>query len=183
MNEPIWSCLINLESLNASDVRLVKNFKHSIIHPFKNYLKETDISSMTKIKVNLEICMLLAGKPCGPAIISYEDNKDNILSFKAVGYFNENGTLGSRPFLCINGSGLGILFSHLVDGRPHETSHYIGFNPEGHFKPENSHFEMIDASGFLCYSGGTNKEGLCHGKGKLWYCDGDVFLGHFLNGQ
>ncbi len=81
----MWACLQNLEALKRDDVRTAIDFKHEIIHPFKEYFKETAIAEMEKIPVTLEICTLYKGVPCGIAIIRYEDSDDEDESFRGVG--------------------------------------------------------------------------------------------------
>jgi hypothetical protein len=81
----MWSCLQNLEPLKRDDVRLALDFKHEIIHPYKDYFEETDIAKMEKITVKLEICTLYKGVPCGIAIIRYKNSDDENESFRGVG--------------------------------------------------------------------------------------------------
>jgi hypothetical protein len=67
-----------------------------MVHPFS----ETSID----IKANLEFCTTYKGIPYGPAFIKYKDSKENSLSFKGIGMFNE-GKLHMTPFIYIDGDG------------------------------------------------------------------------------
>ncbi len=44
---------------------------------------------MDKIEVTLEICTLYKGIPYGLSLISYNNPNNKVLSFKAIGIFNE----------------------------------------------------------------------------------------------
>jgi hypothetical protein len=81
----MWARLQNLEALKRDDVRAAIDFKHEIIHPYKEYDEETAIALMEKITVTLEICTLYKGVPCGIAIISYDESDDEDESFRGVG--------------------------------------------------------------------------------------------------
>jgi hypothetical protein len=65
----------------------------------------------------------------------------------------------------------------MMNGRPDETTHYALFYPADHKQNITTPNIKHDAPGFLYHSGQTNKENLCHGKGKFWYDDGDIFIG------
>lgn len=41
----------------------MENFEYEIVHPFRDYKEDRPISKMDKIKVNVEFCTLLKGKP------------------------------------------------------------------------------------------------------------------------
>lgn len=48
------------------------------------------------------MCTLFKGEPYGLALIKYDDPKDDYLSFKGIGMFN-NGKLHNAPFICLDG--------------------------------------------------------------------------------
>ena len=50
-------------------------------HPYKH--------DPIEILATLELCTVHKGTPYGPALITYEDDDDEYLSFKGVGIFNE----------------------------------------------------------------------------------------------
>ncbi len=61
---------------------------------------------MDKIKVTLKMCTVYKGVPYGLAIIKHHDPKDEYLSFKGIGVFNQ-GKLDNTSFTCIYGNGFG----------------------------------------------------------------------------
>jgi len=67
---------------------------------------------MEKIEVTLEICTLYKGIPYGLSLISYNDPKDKLYSFKGIGLFNE-GKLHAAPLTCLKGDGWGFSFNKM----------------------------------------------------------------------
>ncbi len=93
----------DLESLKQSDWKFKQDFKHQIVHPFKEYKIDIEIKDMEWISATLEICTLYKGVPHGIAIIAYTDPKDKFDSFRGVGVFN-NGQLHNAPFTLVDGA-------------------------------------------------------------------------------
>ena len=69
----MYSFLSLLDSLKADDFTFAQNFKHTMLHPYKQYAEETPLESMEKIEATLVITALYQEMPIGPAIIEYTD--------------------------------------------------------------------------------------------------------------
>lgn len=85
---------------------------------------------MDEIEVNLEICTLYKGTPCGLAIVSHTDNNNPDYSFKGVGVFRD-GKLHNSPFTCARGNGRNYSFSKMIDGRPSDSNYHTYFHEKG----------------------------------------------------
>ena len=102
---------------------------------------------MKKVRVTLEMCTLFKGVPSGLALIQYTHQYDDFLSFKGVGIFND-GILTNAPFTCIDGKGVGLLFSKMKNGRPASNSYHTLFNKNGCKQHAHSLEEKTDVTGW-----------------------------------
>ena len=157
-----------------------KNFKHHIVHPFKDSV-ETQIEEMEQIEVTLSICTLWKGQPHGLATIQYKDPNDDDYSFTGVGVFN-HGKLHDTSFTCFSeAEGEGFAFTNMQNGKPADGSYLTQFREDGKTQQVDSKETWTDVSGWQSYSGQVNREKVWHGKGKVWYLDGDIYFGRFEN--
>ena len=135
---------------------------------------------MSQIEVTLSMCTLYKGVPHGLAAIQYEDPDDDELSFKGVCVFN-HGQLHNTPFMCLRGDGLGFSFSNIQNGRPADASYHTEFDKDGVTQYVDSKETETDVSGWQNYSGQVDKERRYNGLGKMWYTDGDIYIGQWKN--
>ena len=97
-----------------------------MVHPYKDYSKDTAIESMDQISVTLEMCTLYKGVPHGIASINYTDPEIEWMSFRGVGVFH-HGQLHNAPFTCLNGNGYPYSFSKMQNGGPADGSYHTAF--------------------------------------------------------
>jgi hypothetical protein len=65
----MFSFYNDLDTLKQSDWQIKKDFKYTILHPFRGYLRDESIEEMIEIEVTLSICTLWKGVPHGLASI------------------------------------------------------------------------------------------------------------------
>ncbi len=99
------------------------------------------------------MCTLYNGVPYGPASIQliHPDGKNDYNSFEGVGLFADGKLQG--PFTCMAGSGDGMSWRTMQNGRPADGDFGTEFYPKGMKKYVNSLTVASDVSGWQCYSG------------------------------
>ena len=103
---PCFSFYNDVDSLGVSDLQFKRDYKWQMVSPIGIYNPPKPVESMTKYEVNLKLCTLYEGVPCGPAYIEYTHHSNKGRSFDGVGVFSE-GRLHMGPFTAIDGRGIG----------------------------------------------------------------------------
>jgi hypothetical protein len=174
--DSMYSFLGSLESFNQDDFKFAENFKHTMLHPGKQYDLEGLIKKMDKmIEVNLVLATLYNGVPIGPTIIEYSDPNNKRDSFKGVGILNNEGKLDNAPFTCIDGDGQGVSFSKMENGRPAPNSYFTVFYPKDSTIAVDSLTNKTDVSGWAGFINFINEQ-ILPGYAILWE-DGIVGIG------
>ncbi len=137
----------DLDGLKQNDWQFKTDFKHQIVHPFKDYKKDTEIKDMAQINVTLEMCTLYKGVPHGIASINYTYPESDHLSFRGVGVFH-HGKLHNAPFTCLPGDGWPFSFSKMQNGRPADGSYFTQFTKDGAITHVDSLEEKTQVGGW-----------------------------------
>ena len=174
----MFSFYNDLDTLKQSDWQIKKDFKYTILHPFRGYLRDESIEEMIEIEVTLSICTLWKGVPHGLASIQYEDPYMKYYTFVGVGMFN-HGKLHNSSFTCLSGDSTGMTLSKMENGRPADGSYHTFFNGEGKTHNVDSLEARTDVSGQQKYSGQVDKQKRWNGLGKWWKDDGNIYIGGF----
>ena len=99
-------------------------------HPYQQRNPPFPLSEIPQYEMTLKYCTTYKGVPFGPALIKFEHDSDQGLSFKALGVFN-NGVLSNGPCLSIKLSNEVKLFTLMANGRPADNTFTTYFAKDG----------------------------------------------------